>query len=1110
MKKPAMQKLTSLALVLVMLLTLFPAIYAGDGAAAPCETHAFENGVCSICGAQEPTETQEPAEAQEPTETQEPTEAQEPTEMQEPAETQEPTDETAESGPADPELMAVIAPPVQTHTFIFYAGGEEFHRVILKDDETLVRPDNPPVQSGYRFSGWYTSEACTEEFTGFGQTAAMDDGTTKLYAKIEKVFYIRYLNPDGEIIRTDEVAENGSYTFRADDPAFSTALDKVNVGWIEEGGESVEHAGDTIAVTADMTLRPHLQPGFTARFLTQGGSFVASQYVLSGDTVQRPATDPTRTGYDFKGWYTTADGSTQYQFGVELNANADIYAQWTPVQVDYSVVFWVEDANSDEYVLTQTERRSANTGDTVSYTASDASKYGNTYFRIDTDRSVPVEVKADGSTTLQIYFERLKYDFLFQVGSNQYTFSGIKHQQMVDSVYYGIPDFQTQGKTGYPYFVDVDPTRYLTLLPGTSMEHPSLANYGFSGALFGETVKINLVMKNDGAHKVFWYAEYAEGLWPEGTETVPGPDGKEYVLIRYVAWESSCRERCYAMEGFTPKYIYFTNGSMQEISSSVQDFVISGNNNRFYSWVNHWDISFEPNGGTAVDPVTNIMWSSPISDFKPASYSEGQTEKEQDGVKYRFSGWYWDSTFLQQVDWAHDTMPDYSAILYAKWEPLTSTVTFDANGGELSSDGTVTLATGQTVAKPTDPTHSGEGWSFLGWTLGGKIYDFSSPVTGDITLVAQWANSTLYTVAYNHGAGSGSVSDGDREYLAGATAVAASGAALTPPSGQHFVCWQDKNGGTYLPGGLLNIADALAENGVITLTAIYEPDETPASLVYDLNYSHYGKSSPCGYEEDASSEPDGLNNRKITLRAPTSEEMLQGYSFGGWYLNEDCTGDAVTEVLIDHNDPTPNAIYAKWTANTDTAYKVEFYYEADGQYPTTADESENRTGTTDTEASVTDDDKTPTREKYVLDERHTDAFSGTIAGDGSLVLKVFFRQQFTITYDPNGGTINGSTASVEELHYYGDEITIIAAPVRKNYTFLYWKGSRYQPGDLYTVTEDHSFVAQWKWKDPNIPVTGDETNLPLWTGTLILATLGFAAAAFGLTAPRKKKGRHSA
>ena len=62
------------------------------------------------------------------------------------------------------------------------------------------------------------------------------------------------------------------------------------------------------------------------------------------------------------------------------------------------------------------------------------------------------------------------------------------------------------------------------------------------------------------------------------------------------------------------------------------------------------------------------------------------------------------------------------------------------------------------------------------------------------------------------------------------------------------------------------------------------------------------------------------------------------------------------------------------------------------------------------------------------------------------------------------------------------------------YTFDYWKGSEYHPGDKYTVTEHHTMEAQWKAADSGgsssdksktVVDTGDSTNV--WLFVIILA-----------------------
>ena len=44
----------------------------------------------------------------------------------------------------------------------------------------------------------------------------------------------------------------------------------------------------------------------------------------------------------------------------------------------------------------------------------------------------------------------------------------------------------------------------------------------------------------------------------------------------------------------------------------------------------------------------------------------------------------------------------------------------------------------------------------------------------------------------------------------------------------------------------------------------------------------------------------------------------------------------------------------------------------------------------------------------------------------------------------------------------GDVVKMPAAPTRKGYKFVCWKGSELHPGDNYKVEGDHTFTAIWK------------------------------------------------
>ncbi|MBR5719137.1 MAG: InlB B-repeat-containing protein [Clostridia bacterium] len=66
-------------------------------------------------------------------------------------------------------------------------------------------------------------------------------------------------------------------------------------------------------------------------------------------------------------------------------------------------------------------------------------------------------------------------------------------------------------------------------------------------------------------------------------------------------------------------------------------------------------------------------------------------------------------------------------------EPTTHTVKFVSNGVVLSE---VEVNDGETVAEPAEPTR--EGYTFKGWKLNGADYDFTAPVTSNLTITAAW------------------------------------------------------------------------------------------------------------------------------------------------------------------------------------------------------------------------------------------------------------------------------------------------------------------------------------------------------------------------------------
>ena len=92
--------------------------------------------------------------------------------------------------------------------------------------------------------------------------------------------------------------------------------------------------------------------------------------------------------------------------------------------------------------------------------------------------------------------------------------------------------------------------------------------------------------------------------------------------------------------------------------------------------------------------------------------------------------------------------PEEASQINTKLSPVQAySVAFDSNGG--GSDSTQVVLDGATVTVPKTPTQTGK--VFCGWYLDSDfqtIYDFTSAVTGNLTLYAKWADAISYDLTY--------------------------------------------------------------------------------------------------------------------------------------------------------------------------------------------------------------------------------------------------------------------------------------------------------------------------------------------------------------------------
>lgn len=477
-------------------------------------------------------------------------------------------------------------------------------------------------------------------------------------------------------------------------------------------------------------------------------------------------------------------------------------------------------------------------------------------------------------------------------------------------------------------------------------------------------------------------------------------------------------------------------------------------------------------GGKTVK-TESVKYQASIADYasnKPGNAPAGMED-------YVFAGWYASKECTGDAyDFTGKTMPAQSITLYAKWVAPTYTVTvYGQNDNEI---GKIIVKKGDTVTDELSKLEAqlkltlDTGDSFLGWTINrGLPFNPGTKITMNYKLYAKVGNSTGYSVTYDANGGTGSVTDTEK-YAKGAEATVKSNNGFTNGD-KVFLSWNtaaDGKGETYYPNGIVEIT------GDVTLYAQWGDKASTVSVTYHSNFG----------TDVAQSAVAVANNSKITIKAYNALNLPErtGYSFVGWNTEADGTGRTFAAGAFARVDVTePNDLYAQWTPNTDTTYKVEFYYQNDdGSYPSTASKTEPRTGTTDTTVSVTNADKEAKEDgKYVYDTTAANVESGKVAADGSLVLKLYFKLnqfQLTINYVYADGTTAATSHS--ETLTVGNTYSV-NSPTINGYTADKTVVSGTMPAEnvvetvAYTKRTDLSYTVHYYWNGTTESVAPDKT-----------------------------------
>ncbi|MBQ7637794.1 MAG: InlB B-repeat-containing protein [Clostridia bacterium] len=198
-------------------------------------------------------------------------------------------------------------------------------------------------RTGYTFDDWYTlaSGGTTVTVTGTYNTA----DNTEVYAHWTPVDYtITYVNDGVTTTAQYDIESTGTISVPADRAGYTftgwraTTVAAVS-SWTQNtiyNGTSLEGQYGDVTLTAVWTRNT-----YTVVYDGNGGApTTQTEEATYGLAYPAPAEAPSRTGYDFAGWFTLANGGTEIDVGTdlyELTNGTTLYAHWSVHRSSFTV-----------------------------------------------------------------------------------------------------------------------------------------------------------------------------------------------------------------------------------------------------------------------------------------------------------------------------------------------------------------------------------------------------------------------------------------------------------------------------------------------------------------------------------------------------------------------------------------------------------------------------------------------------------------------------------------------------------------------------------------------------------------------------------------------------
>ena len=227
-------------------------------------------------------------------------------------------------------------------------AGTPITKATMGTTVTLIAGQAP---AGQEFDKWVVNGVVVADANSATTTFVMPAGNVTAeatYKDIPVVTYTVTFDSAGGSAVTAQTIEAGQ---KATKPADPTKAGYDFKGWTLNGSayDFNTAVNGNITLVATWEQQQVVPTVYTVTFDSNGGSAVTAQNIEEGQKATKPA-DPTKSGYDFKGW--TLNGSA-YDFNTAVNSDITLAATWEQQQVVPTIYTVTFDSNGGSAVTAQ-------------------------------------------------------------------------------------------------------------------------------------------------------------------------------------------------------------------------------------------------------------------------------------------------------------------------------------------------------------------------------------------------------------------------------------------------------------------------------------------------------------------------------------------------------------------------------------------------------------------------------------------------------------------------------------------------------------------------------------------------------------------------------------